>query len=151
MNRQYCILIYSKSSPACQKLFGYIESLPFDVMNATGMTPCCADNKTMKDSLGKTGVSLVPSLLIKYFNNAQQQLQGDDIYQWIVELARTLGYTDSNNDNEAIMPTTVIPEVNKEEDDEIRTTKGVRGSMLTQALNMQKSREHDLTSKKMPP
>lgn len=133
-------MVYSKKSPACQKLFGYIESLPFDLMNTTGITPCCADNKTMRDTLAKVGVDSVPTLMTKYFNNAQQQVQGDNIYDWIAEIANIMGYAGENNDTPADADKLGEPDV---EDD-------VKGSLLTQALSMQKSRESELT-KQAPP
>lgn len=159
MNRQYCILVYSKHSPACQKLFGYIESLPFDLMNTTGITPCCADNKTMRDTLAKVGVETVPTLMTKYFNSAQQQLQGDDIYNWISEIANIMGYAENNkpeDQNGQTVPTSKSPdnqepEITEEEAEEEPQQKprGVGGSLLTQALSMQKSRENEMSSKKV--
>ena len=163
MNRQYCILVYSKNSPACQKLFKYIESLPFDLMNTTGITPCCADNRITRDILAKVGVEYVPTLMTKYFNNTQHQIQGDNIYNWIIEIANIMGYSENNN---ASLDQTTLSTITDHTDhtdhterdeepvieEELRQKpKGIRGSLLTQALNMQKSRENEMSLKKVPP
>ena len=160
MNRQYCILVYSKTSPSCQKLFEYIESLPFDLMNTTGITPCCADNKTMRDSLLTIGVEVVPTLMTKYFNRSQQQIQGDDIYSWISAIADRMGYAEnssSGSENTTLIPPPETPVEEKEEEEEEEEDlqpkpKGIgKKNLLTQALSMQKSRENETSSAKKIP
>lgn len=144
-------MVYSNNSPACQKLFAYIESLPFDLMNVTGITPCCADNKTMRNTLEKVGVEAVPTLMTKYFNNYQQQLQGDEVYNWISKIANIMGYAENGQTSSKQEEQLESVDEPEEENEESQPKPRVGGSLLTQALSMQKSRENEMSTKKIHP
>ena len=134
MNRQYCILVYSAHSNACKKLFEYIESLPFDMLSTTGLALCCVDNSEIRKTMERCEVHSVPTLLSKYFNQNQQQLVGDEIYDWIAELAQRMGY------KEGIEQTA---QVSEEVSDELPSSEPTaqKGNIVAQALSMQKSRD----------
>ena len=130
MNRQYCILVYSANSTKCKKLFEYIESLPFDLLSTTGMALCCADNTDMRKTMEACGVDCVPTMLTKYFNQDQQQLVGDEIYDWIKVLAKRMGYKEEEESDENVSITQPQPQP-------LPSEVGV----MARAMNMQKARD----------
>lgn len=143
MNRQYCILVYSANSARCKKLFEYIESLPFDILSTSGMALCCIDNIEIRRRIEICGVDSVPTLLTKYFDQKQQQLVGDEIYSWIAELAKRMGYKEDDYGKQLTiesppMQQEIVSE-NVEELPIVQTKQ--RGSVMAEAMNMQKARD----------
>ena len=141
MNRQYCILVYSKQSVACKKLFEYVESLPFDLFSTTGMALCCVDNGDMRQTMERCGVTDVPTLLSKYFNHSQQQLVGTEIYDWIATLAARMGYREDSGSADASTEQVDIRQEEEQRVDEPVISQKSRGDVIALALSMQKSRE----------
>lgn len=120
-----------------------MESLPFDILNTTGVSLCCVDNLDMRKTIEKCGVSEVPTLLTKYFNQIQQQIVGDEIYAWITAVADKMGYKE-----EPVGTKTMLdvhdgkgPSAAEEEEEPIVPVSSGKGSVLAQALSMQKSRD----------
>lgn len=153
MNRQYAILVYSKSAnaTACRSLFQYLETLPFDLPAVAGMSLLCVDNPIIRKQILDFQIKSVPTILIKYFNQTQQQIEGGDIYIWIAEVADRMGYT--SNTQVDIEPQVQPPEKVAQSLVEPPTPSGapileapqiktepVRG-ILAKALSMQKLRE----------
>lgn len=168
MNRQYCLLIYSKQSLMCKNLFNYIETLPFDLFATTGLSLCSVDNEQVKKVVQKNGITHVPTLLTKYFNQTQQVIQGDDIYNWIAAIADKMGYKENDG--------TETKEVQNEPDHDLGDTSDYvnntdnntpstdpedfsskhvqlkqKGSVVAEALNMQKARDAEIGLNKSNP
>lgn len=97
MDRQYTILVFSKHSNACNQFFQHIKSLPFDIIRSTGMTLLSVDNADIRKKIEEINVSVVPTLLIKYFDKTQQQLDGEDVYTWVSAVANASGYSDASS------------------------------------------------------
>lgn len=91
MNRQYCVLLYGPNEPYSAELFRYLKDQPFDFAAVTGLAKVCV-NKSIKDTLLANGITKVPCILIKYYNQTQDHLEGDQIYAWIDALAHQMGY-----------------------------------------------------------
>lgn len=91
MDRQYILLLYSKQSNACANLFERLENLEFDLLRTTGTSLLAVDNKKVKTIVNNYGIDVVPTILIKYFNQQQQRIDGNAIYDWIDELSEAVG------------------------------------------------------------
>lgn len=144
MNRQYCILLYSNHSNECKKLFLYIDSLPFDLLSTTGLSLCCVDNVDMRNTIEKCGITDVPTLLSKYFDQNQQQLVGASIYDWIATIAQRMGYQEDGG----IEKESTTADFEQSEPERVATNDepvvSDKSKVLSLALSMQKTRDNEM-------
>ena len=134
-----------------------MDSLPFDVLNTTGISLCCVDNTTMRETMQKCGITEVPTLLTKYFNRTQQQISGTEIYAWISAVADKMGYTENTASNDAtvtdvtdvsVVTNTTTEEAPPQNEDTPDYSSESGGGIVARALNMQKSRDSELLANK---
>jgi hypothetical protein len=92
MSRQYCVLFYGTNEPYSMELFEYLKRQPFDFFAVTGLAKVCVNKPSIKATLIKNGITKVPCVLIKYYNQAQDHFEGDQIYTWIDSMAHQMGY-----------------------------------------------------------
>lgn len=92
MSRQYCVLFYGANEPHSIELFKYLKEQPFDFFSVTGLATVCVNKPSIKASLLKNGITKVPCVLIKYYNQTQDHFKGDQIYAWIDDMAHRMGY-----------------------------------------------------------
>lgn len=140
MSRQYCVLFYGKNEPYSRQLFRYINQQPFDFFGVTGLAKVCVNKPDIKHALLENNIKEVPCILIKYYNQRQDYLIKNDIYNWIDDMAHRY------DPNEQV---TQLPELPgsisqvSSPTDTITTTKvtSVDTSIMDAAKNLQKLRE----------
>jgi hypothetical protein len=107
MDRKVCVLLYSQYSQASKSLFDHIKSLPFDLIQITGMTLLSVDSEEIRKMVSANGIKSVPSLLFQYFDDTKMILEGQDIYGFIDSVASSLNVQDKpivENVSEYIKP-----------------------------------------------
>jgi len=150
MSRQYCVLFYGANEPYSMELFKYLKHQPFDFFSVTGLAKVCVDKPSIKATLIQNGITKVPCVLIKYYNQAQDHFEGDQIYAWIDDMAHQMGYGYEVNQQPLQQPLEQPPydQVKKvpykqEQQDMITSTKitSADGNIMDAAKALQKDRE----------
>lgn len=163
MDRKLCVLVYSRFSEASKQLLDDIRALPFDLPRVTGMTLISVDNPVVRNKFIVEGVTAVPCLLIQYFDNTKQKLQGEYITMWINTVVtevtgqglkekdpvkKEADHPTTNDDTPTQLPPLGAPP-RTVEDDSPKIKTGGGKDLHSIAMAMQKSRDTD--DKKMAP
>ncbi len=147
MDRKTCVIVYSTYSEACRSLIDYIGSFPYDLPRVTGMTFLNADTSTIRHELLKRDVSVVPTLLVEYYNGLRQKFENDEIYVWLHALNAMIMPTVDRNvpveTSRSELSTTVDADVMSTRDDSTAVDAKSRASesIMTKALSLQKDRD----------
>lgn len=81
------ILLYSKFSPCCEKLFDLLNSVP-EFLQYFRIIPICIDNKNIRDKIMQEReimVNYVPTLLLMVGNGTIEKYEGEYVFEWIRE------------------------------------------------------------------
>jgi hypothetical protein len=81
------VLLYSKFSPNCEKLFSLINAIP-DFLQYFRIVPICIDNQAVRNKIlqeGKIMVNYVPTLLIMMGNGTIEKYEGEYVFEWVRE------------------------------------------------------------------
>lgn len=97
MDRKLCVLVYSRFSDASKQLLDQIRALPFDLPRVTGMTLISVDNPSARKKFLDEKVTVVPTLLVQYFDNTKQKLEGEYITMWINAVEAEINNPTKNN------------------------------------------------------
>ncbi len=130
MSRQYCVLFYGANEPYSMELFKYLNEQPFDFFSVTGLAKVCVNKPSIKATLIKNGITKVPCVLIKYYNETQDHFEGDQIYTWIDNMAHQMGYGYEVQQQPQVTPTPTSVKVTSAD-----------GNIMDTAKALQKDRE----------
>jgi len=81
------ILLYSKFSPCCEKLFELVGTVP-EFLQYFRIIPICIDNKNIRDKIlqeRKIMVNYVPTLLLMVGDGVIEKYEGEYVFEWIRE------------------------------------------------------------------
>lgn len=85
MNRQLCVLLYSKYSPRSRQIMKVLERAPVDLTSALGLEFVCVDNKAIRAQIQAATtvkVSRVPTILVLYSSGAVEKYEGETAFRW---------------------------------------------------------------------
>lgn len=84
MEPSYSILLYSKYSPNCKKLFNLIDSVNLEIKIDT----FCVDNEKVRNQVktSQIGVSIVPCILLIFPNGNVEKYEGGHAFSWVENL-----------------------------------------------------------------
>lgn len=86
MEPQYSILVYSKYSQNCKKLFDLMGESGIDFTNGVGLQMLCIDNNEIRKRIksnGQLGVSVVPCVLSIFPNGGVEKYDGATAFNWV--------------------------------------------------------------------
>lgn len=102
------ILLYSKFSPCCEKLFDLLNMVP-EFLQYFRIVPICIDNKVIRDRISqerKIMVNYVPTLLLVIGDGTIEKYEGEYVFEWTREkINPKIGLEKKAHEKENIMKT----------------------------------------------
>ena len=89
MNKQQCILLYSKYSSNSTKILNDIENLPIDLLSIFDFCPICIDNENIRQNILNSNniiVNVVPCILLLFPDGGVEKYDGGMAFKWLQEI-----------------------------------------------------------------
>jgi hypothetical protein len=86
MNSPYSVLLYSKYSDCCKKLFQTIENFGLDIKSVINIKNLCIDNKIVRNRIKQNNqmeITKVPVILTILPDGVVEKYEGEQAFQWI--------------------------------------------------------------------
>lgn len=103
MDSQFSVLLFSKYSDNCKKLFEYIKASKIDEnILAQKLKLLCIDNENLREIISsddKLEIKVVPTILSVYANGSVEKFEADHVFSWINNLINNLNPNPNPNLN----------------------------------------------------
>lgn len=97
MDRKSCIIFYSNYSQHSLDLINFIQKIPLDFVTLVGMSFIAVDNNEYRNILQQQNITIVPTLVVTYYNGENKFFEDISIYTWIREILHSISHTENEN------------------------------------------------------
>lgn len=93
MEKQQCILLYSKYSQQSKRFMDMLKQSPVDFTTEVKLNPLCIDNEKIRQRIlnsQQIDIKVVPCILVVYKDGGVEKYEGGTAFRWAEEVIRSL-------------------------------------------------------------